>query len=141
MIYYKCNQTSLNPRFKPITINEIIDYFKDKKIIEVDTETEGEFNFKNRILLLQLGDSENQFVLNFNDLTKNEKDLLTNKLFNTDKYIKLFHNAKFDIKFLWFEGFKIKCVYDTMLAEKLLKAGINLPVGSLSLLNLVKTYC
>lgn len=35
-------------------IQYMIDYFKDKQEIQVDTETEGFFDHKNRIISLQL---------------------------------------------------------------------------------------
>jgi DNA polymerase I len=119
----------------------LLEYFKDINIIQVDTETQGFFDHKNRVLTIQLGDRYNQFVLEFSTLTKEEKNILNTEIFINPNKKKLFQNAKFDIKFLWLEGFDIINVYDTMLAEQILNAGKDTADGFFSLYGLCKRYC
>lgn len=149
MIYYITNQTQIDPVFKACTVEDMLFYFKDHTDIQVDTETTGFFDFKNEILLLQLGDFENRYVLNFAELSKEQKNLINNQIFLNPNVCKILQNAKFDIKFLWYHGFDIINVYDTMLAELLLNAGKDIPeivdngesYKYYSLYGLVKTYC
>ena len=56
MIYFITNQTSISNHesIESCNIQYMIDYFKDKQEIQVDTETEGFFDHKNRIISLQL---------------------------------------------------------------------------------------
>lgn len=141
MIYYITNQTQIDPVFKACTVEDMLFYFKDHKDIQVDGETTGFFDFKSQILLLQLGDFNNQYVLNFGELTKNQRDKINTQIFLNPNICKIFQNAKFDIKFLWLHGFDIINVYDTMLAEILLNAGKDTPDGFYSLFSLGKRYC
>ena len=56
--------------------------------------------------------------------------------------VKIFHNAKFDIKFLWLHGLDVVSVYDTLLAERLLYAGVDIKINKFYALDrLAKTYC
>ena len=56
MIYFITDQTSISNHesIESCNIQYMIDYFKDKQEIQVDTETEGFFDHKNRIISLQL---------------------------------------------------------------------------------------
>lgn len=109
------------------TIDKCLEYFKDKKEIQIDTETEGYFDFENKILLLQLGDKDNQFVIEVNKVKCSKlKSLLIDP-----KYTKILHNASFDYKFIKFHfGWELTNIYDTFLAECILTNGIeNRKVG------------
>lgn len=118
-----------------------LEYFKNKPICEVDTETTGYFNHNSRILTLQLGDKNFQFVIDFQELSQKDKKRISDEILNNKNIVKIFHNAKFDIKFLWFEGLEVCCVYDTLLAECLLNAGRETPDGFLTLASLAERYC
>ena len=56
MIYFITNQTNIisHEPIKSCNIQYMVDYFKDKREIQADTETEGFFDHKNRIISLQL---------------------------------------------------------------------------------------
>ena len=103
-------------------------YFEDKKIIGLDTETEGFDPYTKRILLCQLGDSHNQFAIDYTVDLKLFKDLLedTERLF-------LLHNAKFDLRFFLHQNIVITNVYDSFLAEKLLWLGYPPGIHSMAL--------
>lgn len=92
-----------------------------KKILALDTETNGLDSYKNQILLTGIGDKNNQFMF---DWTVNIKSIMEH--FIKYQKIALGHNLKFDIKMLkTYTGIQLKKVYDTMLAEQRLymKAG------------------
>jgi len=102
----------------PGTIEDVFDYFKDKESIAVDTETTGFDVHTCKLLTLQLGDFENQFVINATEFDIQPfKALLESKLL-------LLQNAKFDLRFFYKQGIFPKKIYDTFLAETKLNQGI-----------------
>lgn len=140
MQYFIGNNKNINT-IKRCNFEYVLEYFKNIKIIQVDTETQGFFDHAKRVLTIQLGDTYNQFVLEFNSLSTVDKERLNTEIFTNPNKKKLFQNAKFDIKFLWLEGFDIINVYDTMLAEQILNAGRDTTDGFFSLYGLCKRYC
>lgn len=108
---------SLYPATQDTSI--IFDYFKDKDIIAVDTETTGFQPHTDTLLSLQLGDEEMQFVIDATTMSiAGYKGLLENKLL-------IFQNAKFDLRFLYKHGIYPNRIYDTFLAEKKLYQGLD----------------
>lgn len=132
MIYLISNKLFDTDLYQNTTVEHCLDYFKDAFEIQVDTETIGLFT-DGYIFTLQLGDSNNQFVI---DCTCTNiqlfKELLENKLL-------LFQNAKYDLKFLYKVGIKPKLLYDTFLAECILTTGLE--NRELSLEALAFKYC
>lgn len=104
-----------NQDFIKCSLKDVIDYFQDKEWIEVDTETTGFDAYRAEILCIQLGDKDNQFVIG-GYLVKRLKPLLESRLL-------LLQNAKFDLKFLYFNGIWPERIYDTMLAEGVIHCG------------------
>lgn len=95
-------------------------YCKDKPVLGVDTETEG-FDFTcKKMIMLQIGDKDRQYVIDTRvvDVTP-LKDILED-----EKIIKIFHNAKFDYKFIkrW-ANIDVKNIYDTFLTERVINCG------------------
>jgi DNA polymerase-1 len=108
------------------------DYFKNKESIEVDTETTGLNSQVDKLLSVQIGDSEKQFVFKPECL----KSPLILELLKTKQVI--FQNAKFDLRFLLQkEIFFTDNVYDTMLAERILTVGT---IHRVSLKYMMKKY-
>jgi DNA polymerase-1 len=115
------------------SIQDCLDYFKDKDIIEVDTETE--YNKRNpkhlpnpyesKVLCLQLGDKDNQFIIDPNDVDISSLSIL----FEDKNKLKILCNSFFDLRFVHHWGFKIKNIYDIFLAEMLLTLGKDMPKG------------
>lgn len=102
------------------TIQDLLDWLKDKEIVAVDTETEGFFDFSNKVIMLQIGNEQDQFVI---DTRTTDVSLLA-PFFANPNIIKVFWNAKFDIKFLRFTfNFDVDNVYDGFLAECVLNTG------------------
>jgi DNA polymerase I-like protein with 3'-5' exonuclease and polymerase domains len=102
------------------TIDHCLDYFKDKEFIGVDTETTGFDIYNSKLLLLQLGDEENQFVIDRTTIDiRVFKELLETKTI-------ILHNAKFDLRFLYKHNIiPFGNVFDTFLAERVLSTGID----------------
>ena len=132
MIYLITNQQQL---FSDITkdiqfgtVDQLLNYFKPHKEIEVDTETEGLNCHTDKLISIQFGDKFNQFVV----------DLLTVdvKLFKRllEDNLLIFQNAKFDLKFLYKQDIWPNTVYDTFLAEGVLTMGDKLIRKSLGVL-------
>ena len=138
MIYIVSNQTALYDDFEDIGYSNVefcIQYFKDKKYIGCDTETEGFSPYLKNLLLVQLGDEENQFVIdNTVDIT------LFKDLFEDKSKVFIFHNAKFDLRFFLHKRIIIKNVYDTYLAERLLYLGYPPGVYRLGLADCTERY-
>jgi DNA polymerase-1 len=96
---------------------EIIDYFHGKDEIQVDTETTGVDPHTDKIISLQLGDSENQFFID----CRSKNILEFKELIEGRKCIS--QNAKFEYKMLKMVGIDIENIYDTMIAEVVLYCG------------------
>lgn len=148
MIHFISNQTSLFAEENSLiifsSIETCLQYFKDKNIIEVDTETEGcKWNkdrlpdpYTSKVLCLQLGDTETQFVI---DLATVNISVLK-PLFQDKDKVKIFCNAFFDLRFFHHWGFEINNVYDVFLTESILHKGKILPPGFRSLKEMSLRY-
>ena len=115
--------------------NYFFQWIADKTIIGVDTETEGLDIFVSKMLLLQIGNTQDQFVFDAYKLGKEKITLILNTINHPD-IIKVFHNAKFDYSVIklnyQIELENIRC---TMIADQLLTAGKKLSHSLKSLLD------
>jgi DNA polymerase I-like protein with 3'-5' exonuclease and polymerase domains len=132
MIYYVTGQRELfeypGAKYKCITVEESFEVLNPLSIVGLDTETTGTEIWTGRLLLLQLGNKEDQVVIDCTTVDINQyKDYLeSNRLF-------IIHNAKFDLRWLYKEHIVIRNVYDTYLGEKILFLGFPPGIVSLSL--------
>lgn len=123
MIKFITKDTSIDEYQSEIqlsTIEECVEYCQSKSILGVDTETEG-FNYlEKKLIMFQIGDEETQFVI---DTRTNSIEPLR-AILESKSIVKIFHNAKFDYKFIKRWG-KISTnhIYDTFLVEKILHCG------------------
>ena len=122
MIYFIGN-TAIHesPHYQLATIDDVVDYCSNKQILGIDTETEG-FDFTcKKMIMFQIGDNDNQYII---DTRYISIDPLRNILENKD-IIKIFHNAKFDYKFIK-KWANIICenVYDTFLVERIMLSAV-----------------
>mgnify|MGYP003624266204 FL=1 len=129
---YLVNDTLKRKNFNHATIEDVVDYCKDKTILSVDTETTGLDYTNDYVTLFQIGDKETQFLIDTREESpegyysmSHLKDILQSK-----EIVKIFHNAKFDVNFIR-SSFNIICenVYDSMLTEKILTCGKGLSVS------------
>jgi DNA polymerase-1 len=103
--------------YKESTVENCLNYFSNHKSIQLDTETKGKDPHSKALLSLQLGDSDNQWVIDVRKI-----NILDFKKLIEDKII-IGHNLKFDYKFLKHAGITLNKCYDTMLTECVLYCG------------------
>ena len=108
--------------------------------VAVDIETTG-LNFrKDKIMSVAIAAQEQTWVIPVDHKDSPFVDSPSvleclNRILSNDKNVKVFHNAKFDLKFLINYGVKVKNVWDTKIAHHLINE--NAPK---SLMDLVKLY-
>ena len=135
MIYLVTNQLEL---YAPVgyslcSVKESLEYLETLDVIGADTETMGMDPHTCSLLSLQLGDETKQFVIDVSTINILEyKPLLENKTL-------IFHNAKFDLKFLFYYKIVPTKIYDTFLVERILTTGIDTVRRSLDAV--VQRYC
>lgn len=104
----------------------------ERPLLAVDTETTGLDPLRDELLLFQIGDDMDQFVIDCRRV-----DLGPLKPLLTGPTPKVLHNAKFDYKFIAARtGIRLENMIDTMLVEKILYNGLPSPgyaLGNLSL--------
>jgi DNA polymerase-1 len=141
MIYYIGNQLNVNftKTVEYCDINKLFLWLENNNKIGCDTETEGFFNHDNKVLLLQFGNNENQFVVNTKDVNIN----IFKKYLENDLKTFYFWNAKFDLKFLKQYDIDIQKinVFDCFLAECVLTTGYSKEEIDLSLSYNTNKYC
>jgi len=126
------------------SIKEIGKFQKElgiSSILSVDTETTGLDVWMDSLLLLQVKTYDETFVFDCEKLGENNISYIVSLIESSGKLV-LFHNAKFDLKFLKQKtGVMIHNVYDTMLAEILIYQGVNGENKFPSLYQVVEKYC
>ena len=132
MIYFVTGQRELfefpDAKYKCISVEESLKILEPLRVVGLDTETTGTEIWQGKLLTLQLGNKENQVVIDcMTTDVKQYKDYLeSDRLF-------IIHNAKFDLRWLYKEHIVVRNVYDTYLAEKILFLGFPPGIVSLSL--------
>lgn len=132
MIYFVTGQRELfefpDVKYKCISVEESLGILEPIQVVGLDTETTGTEIWHGKLLTLQLGNKENQVVIDcMTTDVKQYKDYLeSDRLF-------IIHNAKFDLRWLYKEHIVVRNVYDTYLAEKILYLGFPPGIISLSL--------
>ena len=99
------------------TMDELVEWCKDKEVIALDTETSGLDHTKERAILLQIGDMDHQWCI---DLRFEDPSRLIPFLESAEV---VGHNLKFDYCFLRRYGIRLQRIWDTMLAEQVLHCG------------------
>lgn len=102
-------------------LEELVYKLQEETVIAVDTETTGLDPYTSKVRLLQIGTYQKIYIIDcfcFDSL-----DLLK-PIFEQSKPVKIFHNAKFDIKMLKVNyGLTFNNIFDTMLASQIVSAG------------------
>jgi DNA polymerase I len=126
MIYFISKTQSLwnapeqGVEIKTCTIQDVVNYCKTKDILGVDTETEGLDFTKHSMILFQIGDEENQYLID----TRNTDIEPLRGILESKSILKVLQNAKFDYKMILQKtGIKLENIYDTMLVEKVIHCG------------------
>ena len=132
MIYFVTGQRELfefpDAKYKCISVEESLKILEPLRVVGLDTETTGTEIWQGKLLTLQLGNKENQVVIDCvtTDVKQYKDYLESDRLF-------IIHNAKFDLRWLYKEHIVVRNVYDTYLAEKILFLGFPPGIISLSL--------
>ena len=132
MIYFVTGQRELfefpDAKYKCISVEESLKILEPLRVVGLDTETTGTEIWQGKLLTLQLGNKENQVVIDCvtTDVKQYKDYLESDRLF-------IIHNAKFDLRWLYKEHIVVRNVYDTYLAEKILFLGFPSGIVSLSL--------
>ncbi len=135
MIYFVGDTRLIDSNlYKQATIKDCLSFLKnDCSIVATDTETEGFFDHQNKIVMLQLSNSIDSFVIDVRSVNILPlKEELESKLH-------ILQNAKFDYKFLKFHGIEIEHIIDTFLNECILTNGLQ--DRRLGLDSLALKYC
>ena len=135
MIYLVTNQASLfsAPGYSLATVEESLEYLNQLEVIGFDTETMGMDPYTKALLSMQLGDEQKQYVVDCKTVDpKRYKELLETKEL-------IMHNAKFDLRFLYYYNIVPCKIYDTFLVERILTTGIDTVRRSLDAV--VYRYC
>jgi DNA polymerase-1 len=133
MIYF-VGPDSILPCCEAATMEYVVKYCSGKHYLGVDTETEGLDFTKKKMIMFQIGDGDNQFVID----TRHVSIEPLRPVLESTSITKIFHNAKFDYKFIkkW-SNITCQGVYDTFLAEVVNNCGKRIGFG---LKDLVRRY-
>lgn len=120
MIYLVTKNQELfeNKDYKIIGIDESLSLLEPLRIVGLDTETSGLSCHKDKLLSLQLGCYDFQVVIDCLTI-----DVRLYKDYIESDRLFLFHNAKFDLQWLYKYHIVPYNVYDLFLAEKLMWLG------------------
>lgn len=134
MIKFLGKAALIEGTFPTTTLDEVLNWLESQDIIECDTETIGDC-WTGHIYTIQFGNKDIQYVI---DATIIDVRVFKHIFENPNKLF-LFHNAKYDLKFLLALGIKPKKIYCTFLVECILTTGIE--ERELSLEALALRYC
>lgn len=133
-IYFIGNQGLIESDLYSLAkLSDCNDWLSSLSQVELDTETEGMFNHKNKIVMLQLYHSGITYVIDTRYC-----DILPLKD-NLERLLVIGQNLKFDYKFLKFHGIELNNIYDTFLAECCITNGLQ--DRELGLAALAMKYC
>ena len=110
---------------QPIKIDAIAELIKGKRWLACDTETSGLSPIDNVVTMLQIYDGQNVYVIDCQTVDCQPLKETFESLDTTT----IWHNAKFDVKFLKQLDIHPEKVYDTMLADKVIHCGKNMRFG------------
>ena len=131
------------------TIKECQQYCQDKEVLGLDIETSvdeskrklqtkihkgGLDPYLSKIVLLQIGDLDKQFVIDVRDFTNEELKPITDLLHLNKKITFVGHNLRFECKHLLHKyGILFNLLHDTMICEILLYNGHKMKLGLVDL--------
>ena len=123
MIYLVSHNKSLfqTDKYIEATMEQAMSVLLPLKICQLDTETKGLDCHTKALLTIQLGNRDNQVVIDWTTLTPREKQIVKNYL-ESDRLF-LGWNLMFDLTFLYVQGIYPKHIWDGMIVEQLLYLG------------------
>lgn len=136
MIYLVSKALFGSDKYTLCSIEESLKILDKMKVVGVDTETEGFDVFSKRLLTIQMGNYEDQVVVDCRTINP----LAYKEFLESKDRMFLFWNAKFDLKFLYHKNILVNNVYDGYLAEKLFWLGYPAGMHGLSLADAGNNY-
>ena len=123
MIYLASHNKSLfqTDKYIEATMEQAMSVLLPLKLCQLDTETKGLDCHTKALLTIQLGNKDNQVVIDWTTLTLKEKQIVKNYL-ESDRLF-LGWNLMFDLTFLYVQGIYPKHIWDGMIVEQLLYLG------------------
>lgn len=117
-------------------VDKALEELEKEQILGVDIESTGFDPYEDQLLLVQVGSKEKSYIFDARSLNLKELPRLK-ALLENPKTLKLMHNGKFDYGFIKGQmGVEVANMYDTMLAEGVLTAGLGSGYSSLKSLSL-----
>ncbi|HEX8652342.1 MAG TPA: hypothetical protein VF708_16125 [Pyrinomonadaceae bacterium] len=86
-----------------------------------DTETAGFSSRQSKLLSVQISNGRFSVLVPFSEGVALGPHLAS--LLASPDHLKIFHNAKFDLRFLDEAGYEVRRIFDSMIAEKLITRG------------------
>lgn len=103
-------------------LQQAIQILSQGEFIGLDTETTGLDPYTSKLRLIQIANQTEAFIIDLFHTPNLAKEL--EPLLLAEKPIKIFHNAKFDLKMLKHHlGLSVNSIFDTLLASKLISGG------------------
>lgn len=123
MIYLVSHNKSLfqTDKYVEATMEQAMSVLLPLKLCQLDSETKGLDCHTKDLLTIQLGNRDNQVVIDWTTLTPKEKRIVKNYL-ESDRLF-LGWNLMFDLTFLYVQGIYPKHIWDGMIVEQLLYLG------------------
>ena len=119
MILFVGNPKILECCATTTTLDTVLTYCEEAKILAVDTETTGLNHIDDNMIMLQIGDDKHQFVID----TRYVDIAPLRAILESDSIVKVLHNVKFDYKFLMKHNIRLNNVWDTMLTSQVIHCG------------------
>ncbi len=115
---------------RPQELEDNISMFDGVKVLGCDTETTGLDPHVNKIRLLQLGNGRETLVVDVFKTGVEATAKYLKPILTSTEIVKVFHNAKFDLKFIKNQlKVDVERIYDSFLASTLLEGGIQKEKG------------
>lgn len=123
MIYLVSHNKSLfqTDKYIEAAMEQAMSVLLPLKLCQLDSETKGLDCHTKALLTIQLGNRDNQVVIDWTTLTPKEKRIVKNYL-ESDRLF-LGWNLMFDLTFLYVQGIYPKHIWDGMIVEQLLYLG------------------
>ena len=123
MIYLVSHNKSLfqTDKYIEATMEQAMSVLLPLKLCQLDSETRGLDCHTKALLTIQLGNRDNQVVIDWTTLTPKEKQVVKDYL-ESDRLF-LGWNLMFDLTFLYVQGIYPKHIWDGMIVEQLLYLG------------------
>ncbi len=97
-------------------LQQVADYFKNKKAIGVDMEMDSMFHFREKICLIQMATEQQTFII---DPLKFSSMSLIKPLFENPRIQKVLHGADYDVRSIFRDfGIEVHNLFDTELASR-----------------------